>query len=79
MNIVTYAKSCRWQLFRYKKANHQKCPGARSEIVSGRQGLKQAWTLARRHHKKAAALYNAAATYFTTQISLQNTLQDLQS
>ena len=28
--------------------NHQKCPRARSEIVSGRQGLKQAWTLARR-------------------------------
>ena len=28
--------------------NHQKCPRARSEIVSGRQGLKQAWTSDRR-------------------------------
>ena len=34
--------------------NHQKCPRARSEIVSGRQGLKQAWTLARRYHKNPA-------------------------
>ena len=57
------------------KLNHRKCPKAHSGIVSGRQGLGQARTLARRLYKKGAPPAKADAPrrcifpirfYFTT-------------